>query len=218
MKKAEAGGRNSLSRGIVGKRLLGFSAAALLFLGSFYYLITVAFANEDVLAERQEVSSINAVYEVVLKTSKGDFTVSFYNEAPGTKRNFVRLAKSGFYDDTKFHRVVKGFVIQGGDPYTKRSDVSRYGTGDPGYTIKDEISKLPMKRGVVAMANLGEKDSAGSQFFVTVSDRPELEGKYTIFGYISNGMEVVDAINAVPTDLRERPDTPVILESVELRD
>jgi peptidyl-prolyl cis-trans isomerase B (cyclophilin B) len=206
-----------MAQGFLKGKWFGFIATAILFLGSFYYLISVAFESKDALSASS--ADIGAVYDAVLHTSKGDFTIQFYpSEAPQTRRNFLSLAKTGFYDETKFHRVIKDVLIQGGDPYTQRNDVSRYGTGDPGYFIKDEIHDVPMKRGVVAMAHKGEKNTAGSQFFILASDRPDLEGKFTIFGFVSQGMEVVDIISKVPTVEKDRPLSPVVLKSIDLRE
>lgn len=206
-----------MGQGFLKSKTVGFIAAAILFLGSFYYLISVAFESRDVLSTSN--TTIGAVFDAVIHTSKGDFTMQFYpSEAPKTRTNFISLAKTGFYDDTKFHRVVKNVLIQGGDPYTKRNDVSRYGTGDPGYYLKDEINDLPMKRGAVAMANKGEKNTAGSQFFILSSDRPDLDGRFTIFGFVSQGMETIDTINNITTGEHDRPLSPVVLESIDLRE
>jgi len=206
-----------MAQGFLKGNRLGFVAAGIIFLGSFWYLVSVAFDSRDALSASS--ASIGAVYDVVIHTSKGDFTIQFYpKKAPQTRRNFLALAKNGFYDDTKFHRVLKNTLIQGGDPYTKRNDVSRYGTGDPGYFIKDEINDVPMNRGVVAMANTGTKDTSGSQFFILASDRPELKGQFTIFGFVSQGIEVIDTISSVPTGMKDRPIVPVILNSIELRE
>jgi peptidyl-prolyl cis-trans isomerase B (cyclophilin B) len=193
-----------------------FILAGILFLGSLYYFVSVAFETKDEFSlSRVEIA---AVFDAVIHTSKGGFTIQFYpTDAPKTRHNFLSLANTGFYDDTKFHRVVRDVLIQGGDPYTKKDDVSRYGTGDPGYFVDDEINKIPMKRGVVAMAHKGEKNTAGSQFFILSSDRPDLQGRFTVFGFVSQGMEIVDIINKVPTGDAERPITPVILRSIDLR-
>lgn len=195
---------------------LAFVFAILIFFMSIWYLVSVASSNREVFSVLN--SELSATFDAVIHTSEGDFTIQFYpKEAPQTRRNFLSLASTGFYDDTKFHRVIKDVLIQGGDPYTKRADVSRYGTGDPGYFIKDEINDIPMKRGVVAMAHKGEKNTAGSQFFILVSDRPDLQDRFTIFGFVSHGMDVVDRVSRSPISENERPRTPVILHSIELR-
>lgn len=192
-------------------------SVGVLLLGSLWYLVSVAFETKEAFSASS--ADVGAVFETVLHTNKGDITIRFYkDEAPVTRRNFISLSKLGFYDNTKFHRVIRDVLIQGGDPYTKRDDVSRYGTGDPGYTIKDEINDIPMKRGVVAMAHRGP-GTAGSQFFILSSDRPDLQDRFTIFGYVSQGMEVVDAISREKTvDRTERPMVPVVLKSVTLRE
>ena len=206
-----------MAQGFLKGNRIGIIVAGLIFLGSFWYLVNVAFKSQDVFSASN--AELGAIYDAVFHTSKGDFTIQFYpSKAPQTRKNFLSLASTGFYDDTKFHRVIKDVLIQGGDPYTKRSDVSRYGTGDPGYFIKDEINDIPMKRGVVAMAHKGEKNSAGSQFFVLAGDRPDLQGKFTVFGFVSGGMDTIDAISRVPVSGNERPSTPVILQSIDLRE
>jgi peptidyl-prolyl cis-trans isomerase B (cyclophilin B) len=124
--------------------------------------------------------------------------------APGTVANFIELARKGFYDGTTFHRVVPGFMIQGGDPNTRDDDPRNDGAGGPGYGIEDEFNATRHERGVVSMAHKGFARSAGSQFFIVVADAPHLDGKYTAFGRVSAGMEVVDRIAAVERD-RDRP-------------
>jgi peptidyl-prolyl cis-trans isomerase B (cyclophilin B) len=133
--------------------------------------------------------------------------------------NFIKLAKAGFYDNTKFHRVIKNFMIQGGDPYTKGEDVSVYGTGGPGYTITDEESGETMARGVLAMANTGQPNSGGSQFFITTIDTAWLQGKHTIFGKVISGMDVVDKIESVKTtgNPYNRPLTPVTINKIVIK-
>ena len=154
-----------------------------------------------------------------LHTSMGDITVEFFADvAPKTVENFVKLAQSGFYDQTKFHRVIKGFMDQGGDPLTKDdAQKAKWGTGGPGYTIVDEISsKLTNVAGTLAMANTGQPNSGGSQFFINAVDNPSLNGGYTVFGKVTSGMSVVTAINNTPTDSSDRPLTPVVLKSVTI--
>ena len=143
--------------------------------------------------------------------------------APKTVDNFVRLAEAGFYDGTAFHRVVPGFMIQGGDPNSKGPDPRRNGEGGPGYEIGDEFSQLPHARGIVSMANKGSANSAGSQFFIVHQDQPSLDGKYTAFGRITQGIEMVDAITQLNIDIygrygptnRPYPEQAVI-ESIEI--
>jgi peptidyl-prolyl cis-trans isomerase B (cyclophilin B) len=136
---------------------------------------------------------------VVLKTGKGDIVARLFPaKAPKTVENFLKLAKSGFYDGTKFHRTIPGFMIQGGDPNSKKGDPSTWGQGDPGYTIPDEQNDLNHRRGVFSMANAGP-NTGGSQFFITVDAAMHLNGKHTIFGEVLKGMDVVDAIVKTPT-------------------
>jgi cyclophilin family peptidyl-prolyl cis-trans isomerase len=154
-----------------------------------------------------------------LHTSMGDITIQFFPEqAPKTVANFIKLAQSGYYDSTKFHRVIKGFMDQGGDPLTKDdSKEAEWGTGGPGYTIPDEISStLTNVAGTMAMANTGQPNTGGSQFFINAVDNPSLNGGYTVFGKVTAGMDVVTAINNVPTDSSDRPLTPVVLKSITL--
>jgi peptidyl-prolyl cis-trans isomerase B (cyclophilin B) len=131
--------------------------------------------------------------------------------APETVAHFQRLAAEGFYDGTTFHRVIPGYVIQGGCPLTRDHDPRNDGKGGPGYTIFDEFSDYPARRGMVAMARKGLPDSAGSQFFILHGDAPALDGSYTIFGRVADGMDVVDAIAALEIDTygrygpRDRP-------------
>lgn len=138
----------------------------------------------------------------VIVTDLGEITIEFWPDvAPKTVANFKKLAKSGFYDGTAFHRVVKGFMIQGGDPLTKDpSAADRFGTGGPGYTIGPEFSDRKHIRGVVSMARSREPDSAGSQFFICLDAAPALDGKYTAFGKLIKGDSVLARIGEAPTD------------------
>jgi peptidyl-prolyl cis-trans isomerase B (cyclophilin B) len=143
----------------------------------------------------------------IIETKFGSMEIRFFpDKAPKHVENFIKLAKSGFYDKTIFHRVIPGFMIQGGDPNTKdEKDKSRYGTGDPGYKVKAEFNDRPHVRGKVSMARAQDPDSAGSQFFIVVKDSPSLNGKYTVFGEVVKGMEVADKIVAQPRDSRDNP-------------
>lgn len=133
----------------------------------------------------------------IIKTSEGNIEVKFYPESPITVNNFMNLAKSGFYNNTKFHRIIKDFMIQAGDPLTKESDTSVYGTGGPEYRFADEINNHKLVAGSLAMANTGMPVTNGSQFFiVTLDETPWLDGKHTNFGYVTDGMEVVKKIKA----------------------
>jgi cyclophilin family peptidyl-prolyl cis-trans isomerase len=145
-----------------------------------------------------------------MTTSEGTIGLELFPEdAPKTVENFTKLASEGYYDGLTFHRVIPDFMIQGGCP---RGD----GTGGPGYTFEDEFNQHPVARGYLAMANAGP-DTNGSQFFIVTADAcPWLDGKHTVFGRITSGQDVADAISQVERDSGDRPLEPVILESVSL--
>jgi peptidyl-prolyl cis-trans isomerase B (cyclophilin B) len=125
--------------------------------------------------------------------------------APETVRNFSQLAKSGFYNGTLFHRIIPGFMIQGGDPNTKNSDKSTWGQGGPGYNLKAEFNTRSHLRGIVSMARATDPDSAGSQFFIVTNDSTFLDRQYTVFGEVVEGMEVADKIVNLPRDGNDCP-------------
>lgn len=166
--------------------------------------------NDNTMMEKQ-------AKQAIIKTSMGDITVNLYAESPKTVANFVKLAEEGFYDGTRFHRVIKDFMIQGGDPLSKDAGAKdRWGTGGPGYVFGDEINEHKLVRGSLAMANAGPNTN-GSQFFiVTLDQTPWLDGKHTNFGAVVSGMEVVDQIENSDTDARDRPTQDVIIESIEV--
>jgi peptidyl-prolyl cis-trans isomerase B (cyclophilin B) len=144
----------------------------------------------------------------LIETTVGEMEVELFPEkAPGHVKNFLDLAKKGFYDGTTFHRVIPGFMIQGGDPNTKDKNASRdrHGTGGPDHTVKAEFNDTPHKRGILSMARSNDPDSAGSQFFVCVADASFLDRKYTAFGRVTRGMEVADKIVNAPRDGRDNP-------------
>ena len=147
---------------------------------------------------------------VTLHTTEGPVTIELFDDAaPKTVANFKQLAQQGFYDGVAFHRVIKDFMIQGGDP-------TESGSGGPGYTFEDEINEHKVVRGAVAMANAGPNTN-GSQFFiVTTPEAPWLDGKHTVFGRVTEGMDVVDRLEAVETDPRDRPRRRIQIKSVEL--
>jgi peptidyl-prolyl cis-trans isomerase B (cyclophilin B) len=161
---------------------------------------------------KQEIQTMEQT-TATIETKFGEITLKFFPEvAPNHVNSFIELARDGFYDGTTFHRIVPGFVIQGGDPNTKSDDKSRHGMGGPGFTLKAEFSKLPHKRGSLSMARAANPDSAGSQFFICVADAPFLDGEYTIFGEVVEGMDVVDKIVSQPKDQRDNP-----IERVEMK-
>jgi cyclophilin family peptidyl-prolyl cis-trans isomerase len=147
-----------------------------------------------------------------LHTSEGAIEVELYpDDAPTTVENFVKLSRDGFYEGVIFHRVIPDFMIQGGDP-------TGTGSGGPGYEFEDEFNQHRVVRGVLAMANAGPNTN-GSQFFiVTAEATPWLDGKHTVFGRVTSGMDVVDRISAVDRDADDRPREPVAIERVELSD
>lgn len=150
-----------------------------------------------------------------IKTRLGEIQIRFFpNLAPRHVQNFLSLAGKKFYDQTTFHRVIPGFMIQGGDPNTRlqKEDRSAHGMGGPGYTVNAEFSKKSHKRGIVSMARAANPDSAGSQFFICVADSPFLDGQYTVFGEVVSGMEVADKIVNLPRDGRDNPRERVEME------
>ena len=142
----------------------------------------------------------------VINTNLGNIQFELFSDiAPETVRNFIKLAKSGFYDGTLFHRVIPKFMIQGGDPNTKKSDKSTWGTGGPGYNIKAEFNSRSHLRGIVSMARSKDPDSAGSQFFIVTSDSTFLDREYTVFGQVVDGMDIADKIVNLPKDGNDCP-------------
>lgn len=151
-----------------------------------------------------------------LRTNKGDIVIEFMGaDAPNTVANFAKLAKSGFYNGVKFHRVISGFMIQGGDPLSKDdSQMALWGTGGPGYKFADEIhANNKNDIGTISMANSGPNTN-GSQFFINTANNNFLDGKHTVFGKVVTGMDVVKAIEAVSTGQNDRPLEPIIIMSV----
>ena len=149
-----------------------------------------------------------AAPRAVLDTRFGEIEIEFLpDKAPGHVKNFLDLAKKGFYDGTTFHRVIPGFMIQGGDPNTKDLSAprSRHGTGGPGTNVKAEFNDTPHKRGIVSMARAQDPDSAGSQFFIVVKDSLFLDNNYTAFGRVVRGMDAADKIVTSPRDARDNP-------------
>jgi peptidyl-prolyl cis-trans isomerase B (cyclophilin B) len=144
--------------------------------------------------------------KAVIETKFGNIELKFFPDvAPIHVNNFIELAKKGFYDGTTFHRVIPKFMIQGGDPNTKNPDRSTHGMGGPGYTIKAEFNKKNHVRGILSMARAADPNSAGSQFFICVANASFLDGKYTAFGEVTSGMEVVDKIISQPRDSKDNP-------------
>ena len=145
--------------------------------------------------------------DVIIKTNFGSIKFGLLPElAPETTRSFLKLVKSEFYNGTLFHRIIPGFMIQGGDPNTKNSDKSMWGQGGPGYNLKAEFNSRSHLRGIVSMARATDPDSAGSQFFIVTSDSTFLDRQYTVFGEVIDGMEVADKIVNLPRDGNDCPE------------
>lgn len=157
--------------------------------------------------------------QATLKTTMGDIVIELDQaNTPNTVENFTKLASSGFYDGTKFHRVIKDFMIQGGDPFSKDdSKQDMWGMGDPGYKFDDEIKPTNNNaKGTISMANSGPNTN-GSQFFINVADNGFLNGKHTVFGHVTSGYDIVEKISLVQTGPGDRPVTAVAITSVELK-
>ncbi len=169
--------------------------------------------------EPKEAKPSAAVKEVaIIKTTEGEMVVEFWPEvAPKTVESFKKLAKEGFYDGTCFHRVIKGFMIQGGDPLTKDpSQEARWGTGGPGHQLKAEFNDRHHDRGVLSMARSGHPDSAGSQFFICHGTPRQLDGQYTTFGKLIKGDDVLEKIATTPTHSPDRPDKRMNIDSIKI--
>ncbi|HZR20816.1 MAG TPA: peptidylprolyl isomerase [Verrucomicrobiae bacterium] len=185
--------------------------------------LTLARGDEVKDSSQKGKTGPDANEVAVIKTTEGDMVVKFWPDvAPKTVENFKTLAKKGFYNGTAFHRIIKGFMIQGGDPLTKDpARESDWGTGGPGYTVKAEFNARPHKRGVISMARSGDPNSAGSQFFICDGDAPNLDHKYTAFGNLIKGEDVLGKIADTPVvpDARGEPSKPtkrVEIKSIEI--
>jgi peptidyl-prolyl cis-trans isomerase B (cyclophilin B) len=198
------------------KRILFALAAAL--------LCGLAVSAEDkapTKTDKKETPVSNTTNEVaVIKTVAGDMVIEFWPDvAPKTVENFKTLAKKGFYDGTAFHRIIKGFMVQGGDPLTKdETKQNRWGTGDPGYKIKAEFNERSHKRGVISMARSQDPDSAGSQFFICHGDPSFLDRQYTAFGKLIQGDDVLEKLATTKTGFQDRPEKRQGVESIQIVD
>jgi peptidyl-prolyl cis-trans isomerase B (cyclophilin B) len=165
-----------------------------------------------------ENNAMNNNEVAVIKTTEGEMVVEFWSDvAPKTVENFKTLAKKGFYDGTCFHRVIKGFMIQGGDPLTKdASKEDSWGTGGPGYQIKAEFNDRHHDRGVLSMARSSNPDSAGSQFFICHGSPRNLDHQYTAFGKLIKGDDVLEKIATTPTHPPDRPNKRIVIESIKI--
>lgn len=155
----------------------------------------------------------------IIHTNLGDISLEFLpDKAPNHVQAFIQRAQDGFYDGTLFHRVIPGFMVQGGDPNSRLEDRSMHGTGGPAERLKAEFNDTKHTRGVLSAARTSDPDSAGSQFFLMVADAPHLDGQYTAYGRVTSGMDVVDKIVALPKDHRDNPlpANPARIESIEI--
>lgn len=171
---------------------------------------------ESLETNKEEETMSQEITRVVLNTSKGAVTLELWKEnAPKTVENFVTLAQNGFYDGTRFHRVIEGFMIQGGDPLSKdTAQIARWGTGGPGYQFADEIhAENKNLAGTISMANAGPNTN-GSQFFINVADNSYLDQRHTVFGKVVEGYDIVEAISLVDTGPNDRPVEDVVIESI----
>ena len=174
-------------------------------------------AKQEEAREEAAPDQANDEIAVIELTDYGVIKLEFYpSRAPNHVENFKKLARSGFYDGTKFHRVIPGFMIQGGDPNTKSDDTGTWGSGGPGYQIDAEFSQAPHLRGTLSLARTDDPTSAGSQFLICVAPSPFLDGQYTVFGKVIEGMEVADEIVNTPRDRNDRPFTNVAVESIKI--
>ena len=183
-------------------KVVGISLAVMIIMGA------AVFGHAEVKEKKFTAEEIKKMAETkaVVETKFGTIELKFFPEvAPNHVNNFIELAKKGFYDGTTFHRVIPGFMIQGGDPNTKNPDKSKHGMGGPGHTVKAEFNDRLHKRGTLSMARAANPDSAGSQFFICVADAPFLNKQYTVFGEVVSGMDVADKIVSQPRDPRDNP-------------
>lgn len=199
------------------KNVYIIGAFVVILLGGFYFFMSNNQQNSnEQVSENSPIKTVTAV----MSTSAGDITLELYPlDAPNTVRNFTTLARNGFYDGTKFHRVIPNFMIQGGDPLTKDdSMMERWGTGGPGYTFEDEIhANNDNAVGTISMANAGPNTN-GSQFFINVADNDFLNEKHTVFGRVVDGMDVVTTIASINTEGPDRPVEPVLITSVSIQE
>jgi peptidyl-prolyl cis-trans isomerase B (cyclophilin B) len=185
------------------------------------FLSSTLFAAEEKKAESPTMNASNEV--AVIKTSEGEMVVQFWTDAaPNTIENFKKLAREGFYDGTIFHRIVKGFMIQGGDPNSKDpAKENSYGEGGPSYKIKAEFNDHSHQRGVLSMARSSDPDSAGSQFFICLAPVPRLDHQYTTFGKLIKGADVLEKIGDIPVTRNNsgetsKPTKRVVIESIKI--
>jgi peptidyl-prolyl cis-trans isomerase B (cyclophilin B) len=188
-------------------------------------VLALAFSTNTTYSEEKKEGTAAQTSEeaAIMKTSEGEMVFKFWADAaPKTIENFKKLAKSGFYDGTSFHRIVNGFMIQGGDPLTKDpANEARFGNGDPGYSIKAEFNDHKHLRGVLSMARSSDPDSAGSQFFICLASKPSLDHQYTTFGKLVKGDDVLEKIARTPVEMsnsgeKSKPTKRVVIESLKI--
>ncbi len=197
----------------------------LFFSGAFALLLAAGCSNEKPSAPavpaavtNQSPAAPSAKEVAVITTSEGVMVLEFYPDvAPNHVANFEKLARSGFYDGTAFHRVIPGFMIQGGDPNTKNEAAKdSWGMGGPGYTVNAEFNSKHHARGILSMARANDPNSAGSQFFICQADCGQLDGQYTVFGNLIKGFDVLDKIATAPTEQPDRPLKRVNIDSIKI--
>ncbi|MCA9421187.1 MAG: peptidylprolyl isomerase [Nitrospira sp.] len=180
----------------------------------FFTVVTASGSLVHTGAAAEEPSNADTkAPHVLVKTKFGEMEIVLFPDlAPKHVESFLKLTKSGFFNGTIFHRIIPGFMIQGGDPLTKDpANRSRYGTGGPGYTVPAEFNRVAHEKGILSAARTADPNSAGSQFFIMVDKAPHLDGQYTVFGEIVKGIEVADEIVSQPRDLKDNP-----LERIEM--
>ncbi len=217
------------------KKQIIFLISAIIVITAFYFFtnnqkVVAPNSNEAIvdtnLITNNETGDVNKlkdnnkkIMQATLKTNKGEITIEFdTTNTPKTAENFIKLAKEGFYNGTKFHRVIKDFMIQGGDPLTKdNSKMDYWGTGGPGYKFADEITPNNKNmRGTISMANSGPNTN-GSQFFINTKDNNFLDTKHTVFGKVISGMDTVEKIEAAQTVQNDRPKDEIVINSIDLK-
>lgn len=203
------------------KLYISLSILAVLILAGYFFIIQdkEEIAKEELVEEEAGNNNLTSSSNMIaiMQTNLGEIKIElFSSDAPKTVENFVKLAKSGFYDNVKFHRVIKGFMIQGGDPLTRDDSLKdRWGTGGPGYTFADEIhSNNHNVTGTISMANAGPNTN-GSQFFINTNDNGSLDAKHTVFGKVIDGMDVVRSIENTVIEGPDRPVDDVIIEGIK---
>lgn len=188
----------------------------------FAFLLSASLAVTALATKRQDDIASRAPKPgdevAVMDTDQGKIVLMFFpDKAPNHVKNFIKLANMKFYDGTRFHRTIKGFMIQGGDPNTKKDDHSTWGQGGPEWSVKAEFNDVKHVRGILSMARSSDPDSAGSQFFIMVAASPHLDHQYSAFGKVVSGLDVVDKIVALPSQPGSGlADQPVLVKSVRI--